>query len=249
MPTLTVEKRFVVLASIVDLGGTATKKAVLDNIDKNQYMSFSTDDLRMKTNRKELHWRNDLAYVRKGLADAGYIDDSTYDQWKITDSGLRYLETLSDILLDAEEDGYQKLTSSAIQRAAQAASTNTTEYKSRKQEFDEDEIAPPNENKEARVRRIKRYKKIVDDLKAKYQGCCQVEGCGFTFEKKNGGYYAEGHHLIPLARGGTQNKQNVVILCANHHRMFHYANVIIGELSNDRRPITINNVYLSILYL
>jgi len=247
--SLSAEKSFVILLSIVDLDGVATKKDVLDNIVKKQYISFSSDDLKMKDNRKELYWRNDLAFKRKGLVIRGYVDDSMYNQWRITDNGLEYLEKLCDIILNAENDRYKKLTKSAIQRAARLISENTIEYESLKQESDEDGMSLPNETQEALVRRIKRYKKIVNNLKAKYKGHCQIEGCNFTFKKQNGGYYAEAHHLLPLSKGGTQDVKNVVILCANHHRMFHYANVSIGDLRTDgKRPVIINDVSLNIFY-
>ena len=246
--TLTVEKSFVLLSSIVDLGGIATKKDVLDNIANNQYLYLSSDDLKMKSNRKELYWRNDLAFVRKGLLSKGYIDDPARNQWRITDKGLQYLEKLCRIILDAESDGFKKLTPIAVQRASQEVIKNTLEYKSHIQELDEDGMSPPNETQEMLIRRIKRYKKIVDTLKVRYEGRCQIEGCNFTFKKQNGVYYAEAHHLLPLSKGGTQDEHNVVILCANHHRMFHYADVNIGELLNGKRPITINNVNLNIIY-
>jgi predicted HNH restriction endonuclease len=108
---------------------------------------------------------------------------------------------------------------------------------------------PPNETQETIIKRIKRYKKIVDELKKKYNGYCQVENCEFTFSKIDGENYSEAHHLMSLAKGGSQNQENVAILCANHHRMFHYAKVEIKEMqSKYKRRIFINNEELFLIY-
>lgn len=78
-----------------------------------------------------------------------------------------------------------------------------------------------NEKENILIERIKRYKKIVIELKIKCNCKCQL--CGFTFKKKSGENYAEAHHIVRLADNGSQNENNVIILCANHHRMIHYA--------------------------
>lgn len=84
-----------------------------------------------------------------------------------------------------------------------------------------------NETIEIKINRIKRYQQVINKLKEKYNNKCQIEGCNFSFKKKNGGYYSEGHHLKLLSEGGSQDENNVVILCPNHHRMFHYADINI----------------------
>jgi hypothetical protein len=114
----------------------------------------------------------------------------------------------------------------------------------------EDEMLPENETEESRIQRIKRYRKIVTLLKEKYNGHCQIAGCGFTFEKRDGSNYSEAHHLIPLSKGGTQESSNIVILCANHHRIFHFADINIGGSKDDKRSIIINDkIHSRIVYL
>lgn len=105
-----------------------------------------------------------------------------------------------------------------------------------------------NEKIEIIIEQIKRYKKIVNELKKRYNNICQVEGCDFTFMKKDGDGYSEAHHLIPLSQEGGQQKDNVVILCANHHRMFHYADVEIYKLIDNKRKVTINGRENHLLY-
>lgn len=72
-----------------------------------------------------------------------------------------------------------------------------------------------------------KIERTVGKLIAKRYGCCQIVGCGYSFPKgKNGkkGGYCESHHLQNLADNGKDVPENIVILCANHHRQFHYNN-------------------------
>lgn len=116
------------------------------------------------------------------------------------------------------------------------------------QGFLEDDTNLKNDTVETIINRIKRHQQIVTKLKDKYNNHCQIDGCNFTFKKKNGGFYSEVHHLVPLSQGGSQGEDNVVILCPNHHRMFHFAYVEIGELKNSCRKIKINNINYDFLY-
>ena len=53
-----------------------------------------------------------------------------------------------------------------------------------------------------------------------YKGHCQV--CDFSFLKKNGKPYFEIHHINPSI---GHHLKNIVLVCANCHRQFTYANV------------------------
>jgi hypothetical protein len=52
---------------------------------------------------------------------------------------------------------------------------------------------------------------------------CQL--CGFTFRTTQGNDYAEAHHVIPVSEQKLDNPDNILVLCANHHRQMHYAAV------------------------
>ncbi len=247
--TVTKEKHFLVLLSIFDLSGGANKKQVLDNIQSENYFLFSEQDLMMKSNRPELHWRNDLAFVRKYLVSVGYINDNTHNLWSITETGVEYLNSLCEEVINYQNLGFQKITPNAVERAYEILAKTNDGFDLEKNDLVQDGMMLPNETQEAFIKRIKRYKKIVDEIKKKYDGRCQIENCGYTFLKSNGENYAEGHHLIPLAKGGNQTAENVVILCANHHRMLHYAKVEIGQMQSDKkRSIFINNEEFAIVY-
>lgn len=105
-----------------------------------------------------------------------------------------------------------------------------------------------NETEEVRYNRIKRYQKIVKRLKVQYNHKCQL--CGDNFLMDNGNYYCEAHHIKMLSQDGSQSPENVLILCANHHRMFHYASniCIIRELIDGKRSIKIGEKEFTVQY-
>jgi hypothetical protein len=69
------------------------------------------------------------------------------------------------------------------------------------------------------VKSFKRNRKLVTDIKAKYQNKCQI--CGFTFKMATGAYYSEAAHIIPISsrEAGVDSPDNIWVLCANHHKM------------------------------
>ncbi len=73
--------------------------------------------------------------------------------------------------------------------------------------------------------------KIANEIK-KYLGYkCQIcEALGinpYTFKKKNGDYYVETHHVIPVSdtEKSKLSVENLICVCPNHHRQIHYGNV------------------------
>lgn len=88
---------------------------------------------------------------------------------------------------------------------------------------------------------VRKYERgpIGKALKVLYNYTCQV--CGFTFIKSDGEGYAETHHLENLADKGLDVAENIIVVCANCQRQFHYANV--KKLSRDKEKlvVTIND--------
>lgn len=60
-----------------------------------------------------------------------------------------------------------------------------------------------------------------------YSGICQV--CSFSFLKKDNNPYYEIHHLEPSLE---HHPKNLVLVCANCHRQFEYAN-LVTEFNSD----------------
>lgn len=83
--------------------------------------------------------------------------------------------------------------------------------------------------------------KILSDLLKELRGYeCQI--CGFSFLKADGNPYVEVHHLERLADGGLNIASNMIVLCANCHKIFHYAAVKIITHTNEKLVIEINGV-------
>jgi hypothetical protein len=111
------EKRFVLLASVLDLGGRGQKHEVLDNIEAKGYLKLNDHDLKSMPTRNELYWRNDVAYVRKHLVANRYLDGARFNNWEITSKGQSYFHQLSAIVVAQRH--FTKLTAAAVGRAAQ----------------------------------------------------------------------------------------------------------------------------------
>jgi HNH endonuclease len=77
------------------------------------------------------------------------------------------------------------------------------------------------------VSRIIRDTKLSRDLKKEYQWKCQI--CGTQIPLPGGRVYAEGHHLRPLGGDhcGPDIRENILILCPNHHTEFDYGAIAI----------------------
>jgi hypothetical protein len=87
--------------------------------------------------------------------------------------------------------------------------------------------AQPTTQKKSLSRRKQTILRIIRDtamiqlLKLKYGFACQV--CGFpSVEIGPSRYYVEGNHLRPLGKphSGKDTKDNIVLLCPNHHVLF-----------------------------
>lgn len=81
--------------------------------------------------------------------------------------------------------------------------------------------APPEERKVV-GKRLKRSGALVRKLKRLYEGRCQY--CGFTFAKADGKPYSEAAHIDPISgrKANLDVKDNLLVLCANHHKMLDY---------------------------
>ncbi|WP_316799059.1 HNH endonuclease [Pedobacter frigidisoli] len=52
---------------------------------------------------------------------------------------------------------------------------------------------------------------------------CQI--CGYRILKKTGGFYIEAAHITPKHKGGTEQIENIILLCPNHHKEFDHGEV------------------------
>lgn len=99
-----------------------------------------------------------------------------------------------------------------------------------------------NKYKEITKSVIIRYQKNVEHIKQTRGRKCQI--CQYSFIMDNGNEYCEAHHIQYLSKNGSQSSDNVILLCPNHHRMFHYAHdaVFVDDLVDGKRKVLIENV-------
>lgn len=119
----------------------------------------------------------------------------------------------------------------------------------RLQELIETNTHPEIVNRVMRIRQ--RNNRLVRNLKTLYGGRCQITGEQFTFQKRNGEWYSEVHHLIPLGENGSDAYPNAIVVSPLIHRMLHYANVSeinLNNIVNRQLPITINGVNYTITW-
>jgi hypothetical protein len=84
---------------------------------------------------------------------------------------------------------------------------------------DEHAVSSP-ERYEALTTLMERDEEVVSLIKKLRGPQCQI--CGATFQTKTGSFYAEVDHLATLSKGGLDISQNMLVLCAHHHRQFHF---------------------------
>ncbi len=76
-----------------------------------------------------------------------------------------------------------------------------------------------------KVKKITKFKCLV----------CEALGQSpFSFEKKNGDYYVENHHVEQVSnlKEGSLGIGNLITICANHHRQMHYGNCELVKNNN-----------------
>jgi 5-methylcytosine-specific restriction protein A len=123
-----------------------------------------------------------------------------------------------------------------------------TEEEITKDLFDEDysySLEPEDKFREALTKIRTRNTKAVHGLKELYHGKCQITGEQYTFLKRDGTFYSEAHHLIPLGNAGADSPFNIIIVSPLIHRMLHFARVDGLDLSkiteDNRLTLSIND--------
>lgn len=85
----------------------------------------------------------------------------------------------------------------------------------------------PQKSKSTTYKKTERDSKMIVKLKQLYSNSCQM--CGAVIRLNGNSDYSEGAHVIPLSKGGQDVKENVLILCPNHHVLLDHGNVNFTE--------------------
>lgn len=77
------------------------------------------------------------------------------------------------------------------------------------------------------VKRLTNYKCLI---------CEQLGENPHSFKKTDGTYYIEAHHVVPVAKKkkGSLSINNLITVCANHHRQLHHGNSKVIVNGNKR---------------
>jgi 5-methylcytosine-specific restriction endonuclease McrA len=99
------------------------------------------------------------------------------------------------------------------------------------------------QNRERKTRSSSYSKKqrnqyLMELYKKKRGYKCQF--CGKQILRANGNYYVEACHIIPVEDGGTDNENNIVILCPNCHKEFDYGSREEIKLNKNEYSVIVN---------
>lgn len=113
---------------------------------------------------------------------------------------------------------------------------------------------PPRERKQITSRLVRDWK-LPKKLKKLYGGRCQY--CDFTFEKKDGQRYSEAAHIKPISlrEADLDVKDNLLVLCPNHHKMLDHGALrievdrdggrLLGVVGTDAKPLVNKHIEIS----
>lgn len=73
--------------------------------------------------------------------------------------------------------------------------------------------------------------------------CERMDRSPYSFNKPNGDYYIEVHHVIPVSEllEGSLSSANLITVCANHHRQLHYGKCYVQEINDKKFVFNIDN--------
>lgn len=261
----TKQSRYVLLYSICELGGSATKQQVLNDIEAKDYWIFDKKELEIMDIRKEMRWRNEFAFVRRNLVDGNYLDKRNDNTWKITDLGKLYLNELSSMIANADKSDIKKISQDLYShtREIELQLENSEEQKLqndiRNEKYSDlipnftydNNPKPKGQSVTVKGRKVyKRDKKISAQALVNANFKCEIDNTHFTFIRKSiDKPYTEPHHLIPMAYTdkfdvSLDREQNIVSLCSNCHNQLHYGKDIepLLRILYEKRKKLLNSI-------
>jgi len=215
------EKRLVLLAAIIQLGGSGSKKQVLDEIERASFMKFSPHDLQFRKTRKELNWRNDLAYIKDHLTNEGHLLSAQWNTWAITEKGKGHFASLASRLTSQRQ--FQHFNPEAAPTIAALVSGEPFS----------DENALSGETSFTEGHQTKQWTTTYERNPQLRVAAINMHGvvcmgCGFDFEAKYGDIgsgFIEVHHTKPISSLGGAAAVNpatdLIVLCSNCHSIVH----------------------------
>jgi len=91
---------------------------------------------------------------------------------------------------------------------------------------------------------ITRNRELVQELQQLYEGRCQI--CQWNPRDVYGCFLCHGHHIQWLSRGGDDVRENLLLVCPNHHGAIHRCdapldfNDLTFDFGKVSEPVTLN---------
>ena len=107
-------------------------------------------------------------------------------------------------------------------------------------------------DKEGKLRMVKRVERghVGKGMKMHRGHKCQIcEAMGMNpigFMTERGIPYTEAHHVDEVSKGGGLGPENIVVLCANHHRQMHYGNVTLVRKDSGEFEFCIDGITVKV---
>lgn len=133
--------------------------------------------------------------------------------WKETDSSMKEWNLLQFVAYLYEHFGVPPVVDKGITK-------KTNKLKDLKDELKKFDLQHP-KAKLTEIEIVKRSVLVSNIVKMRAAGVCQLCNKPAPFYNKNGEAYLECHHVIWMAKGGTDEIENVVALCPNCHKKMH----------------------------
>jgi len=95
------------------------------------------------------------------------------------------------------------------------------------------------EQVEINSRVYKRNNFLIAKIKKERNFECQI--CGTKIQKRNGEFYIEAAHIKAKKDKGNEKRENILILCPNHHKEFDFGKREIIEHNSTKIKFKLNN--------
>jgi hypothetical protein len=101
---------FPILESLYELGGAATRDAVLNKVEHKLKSQLTARDLEKLRSCGDLRWRNRASFQRKNMIREGLLQrDSPYSVWEMTPRGREYLRENLIMMKNIFGEDYTKM--------------------------------------------------------------------------------------------------------------------------------------------
>lgn len=238
------QKWLVLLYTIMELDGEATKDKVLQHIQNNNYWHKNDQNSELLITRPEMKWRNDFAFERHHLVKQGFLSNRVRGKWILTESGKNFLSVLMEKAKNNMLSDKLSFTPLFLQKIyyMEVHVEETVDQFLLEHIIHADNITPSdtitliNEPlpKGEVIRRIgnkpiyRRDPVISLHALSRAGHRCEIDASHPSFLRKNAScLYMEPHHLIPMSMTdhygvSLDREQNIFSLCSNCHNQIHY---------------------------